>query len=327
MLFLFTACEQKPSIEGVWIGAYSCNSSLDLVNEFDTVRFLVDFSADSVVTKKFDYQRHGEKDEQCASPYSIKGDTLQFDQHTYIINAIAQDSLVFGIVGYDSSYVVFKRISATSENDIPELSSRAFSLTGLNYTDSLEFISDSLFLFVGSKNQNTQSNRWAINRYKSLNFLVIDHYGYPPLLINDISPDQINLTLFGLNVSPFVMKEIKSERTTADLMGKWIGKTENDSLIPPLPPPPPFLFEMAHTENLELEIGLDSLAISWGYFHWTKKYTLSATGDLLLFPDNEDIARSKLRIIEFNKNELTLQGAILSYSPDLHSTFTLERQP
>ncbi|NQX97408.1 MAG: hypothetical protein HRT73_05950 [Flavobacteriales bacterium] len=128
---------------------------------------------------------------------------------------------------------VYKRIKLSESPKNIEIKNKSYSLISKNYSDSIDFINDSVSLHFGNYSSNYRANHWTINNYKNLSFLVIDGlFESPPLLIKSIENGAIHLELYYDEIIDFELKLLNHKIDTTGLLGKWIYPETSDNSIP-----------------------------------------------------------------------------------------------
>lgn len=303
-LILFTSCNSQNNLEGIWFGAYKIEKH-EKTTTFSPNPLLLDISKDSVVLKTFDFSHTGKGtgDSLHVFNYSIIGNKLIFDKDTFLIKGITKDSLILGGFSEKESDFVFKKLPEKKRVDI-NLENKAFSLTGPNYADSIDFINDSLFLSIGNVFNTNRVTRWAINSYKTYSFLVFDQIQILPFLIDKSSGNEIFLKLFFTTIRDFKLSPLDFAKDTNGIIGIWVWpfSYQPDLPLPPSPPDYPFdgdtrKYVRIRSDSLELE--------QYGRVS-SKKWLLNSTKEYIYFPDE---LRSKAiwKIISVDENHLQIE--------------------
>ena len=311
-LMILISCESSNELEGIWIGAYQIHYSSDKPS-LSSMRQLLDFSSNEIIYKTFDYPSLEEKDTIKTLEYSIEGDNLIFDSDTFLIKNITQDSL---ILSFHSDYkrdLVFKRLIEKEEEIKIDLKETAFKLIGPNYSDSIDFINDSLILHIGNTfNTHYRSTKWAINSYKSFDFLVFDQFDSPPFLIENSSRNEISLKLFFTSIKDFKMTKIEKIKDTSGIVGDWVWPFHHRQEFS-LPPPPPIYRDDIDTK-LYLRIKTDSLEIEQYGKIKSEKWELNSTNNFIYFPENIKTKYGVWKILKLNGDELVIERNRKFYS-------------
>jgi hypothetical protein len=304
-LIILISCKSENELEGIWIGAYQIHYS---GNDYSltSLRLLLDISNDEIIYKTFDYPMFNEKDTIEITKYSLNENSLIFDSDTFLIKRLTKDSLILSSRSDYERDLVFKKLTENNKNLKLDFKYNAFSLIGTNYADSIDFINDSLILHIGDVfNTNYRLTKWAINRYKSFDFLVFDQFESPPFLIKYRSENEIFLKLFFTTIKDFKMTKIENVKDTSGLIGNWVWPFQFRQGFP-LPPPPPNYPEDFDTK-LYLKIKSDSLEIEqYGKVN-SKKWELNSTNDFIYFPEDKMTKYGVWKIIELDKNNLTVE--------------------
>ncbi len=305
VLVLLTSCNTGNQLEGIWIGAYKSHNYGDTPS-YSSMRLLLDISKNEIVLKTFDYPMFEEKDSIRKSKYSINKNNLIFDSDTFLIKGIAEDSLILSIKSdYELDFVLKKLPEKIKKQNI-DIQNNAFSLIGPNYADSIDFINDSLILHIGNVfNTNYRLRKWAINSYKSLDFLVFDQIESPPLLIDKCFDNEVSLKLYSTTIKDFKMTRIDNLMDTNRIVGNWVSPFKNNTDLP-IPPPPPNYSENVDTK-LYLRIKKDSLEIEQFGRTNSKKWMLNSTKEFIYFPWDLLTKDCAWRILEIDGDELKIE--------------------
>ncbi|WP_321515491.1 hypothetical protein [Marinifilum fragile] len=304
-LIILNSCESSNELEGVWIGAYQIHYSGD-EPVLSSMRLLLDISKDEIVYKTFDYPMFDENDSMIISKYSIDENNLIFDNDTFLIKGITNDSLVLSINSHYKRDVIFKRLPENNEKQSIDIINNAYSLIGPNYADSIDFINDSLILHIGNVfNTNYRSRKWAVNSYKSYDFLVFDQLESPPFLINKSSSNEISLKLFYTTIKDFKLTQIENKIDTSGFVGNWVWPfLERQDF--PLPPPPLYFPENGDT-RLYLRIKTDTLEIEQFGRTKSKLWKLNSTNDFIYFPKDLLTKDGVWKILKIDGDKLEIE--------------------
>jgi hypothetical protein len=304
-LIILISCESENELEGVWIGAYQVHNSGD-EPLLSSMRLLLDISKDELIYKTFDYPMFEERDSVQILNYSFNGKSLTLGSDTFLVKNLTKDSLVLNLSSNYECDLVFKRLFVNNNNNNNSLKidikNKAFSLTGPNYADSIDFINDSLILHIGNAFMpSRRSTKWAINSYKTFDFLVFDKLGSPPFLIENSSSNEISLKLFFNSIKDFTMTKIEINKYARGIVGDWVCPSQNRQGVP-LP---------RHLEGadpkLYLRIKSDSLEIEQYGKIKSKKWKLNSTNNFIYFPEKINTKNGVWKIIKVNEDELIIE--------------------
>ncbi|WP_066632127.1 hypothetical protein [Labilibacter marinus] len=298
-LLVLTSCQPKSKLEGIWIGAYKIDHT-----ESDSVimtnRYLLDIEKEELTVKVFDYPMSGRIGLTERFKYILTKDSLKTVSDTFLIKSLNTDSLVLNHTINNKRDLVFKRLLQDKTSPNVELTNKAFVIKYPHYTDSIDFINDSLFMEI---DRSFRTTRWSISNYKGFKFLIIDKIAYPLYLIHSCSEHEVNLKRFANVVMDYKMTEIECKMDTCGLIGKWICPI-NDSI--PLPPVPLWgLLDADPKESLIIE--KDSIKISQFGRTEVKKWELNSTNELIYFPECNSRESKVWRIVQLSKIKLKLE--------------------
>lgn len=305
--YLLVSFKPENKLKGVWIGAYQIHYS-GVDKQFTPIRLLMDFSDDTVVIKTFDYRsfNNGSEDTLEAKNYTLIGNKFILGLDTCSLKSLTPDSLVLGFFNSYEREVVLKKLSSEHQRLKTSLKSNAYSLVGENFTDSLDFVNDTLVRHFGKDRLiKNKVSRWSIGRYKSFDFLVVDDYGYPPLLVCTDSINCLGLKLYSTEIKIFKLSQINSVNDTIGLIGNWICTVSQNEKRPILPPPINFKGDI--DTNLYVKISKDSIKIDQYGRTKIKHWKLNSTLNFLYFPDEKNSKYGVWKIDSVNNNNLTIE--------------------
>ncbi|TLX76539.1 hypothetical protein E9993_06525 [Labilibacter sediminis] len=285
-LVIFISCQShQTGLEGIWIGAYQIHYS-ENDSILGTMRYILDISSNNLIYKTFDYPTYRKKDTIQVSKYKYVDQFLIIESDTFIVKNLTKDSLVLNLQSNYESDLIFKKLPKKRRTQQLKLKNRAFSLTGPNYADSIDFINDSLILHIGNKfNTIYRSTQWNINSYKSFEFLIFDQIESPPFLIENSTENEITMKLFFTTIQDFKMTELYNVKDTIGMVGNWVWPYQINQNSPIPPPPPNYPKDI--DPKLYLRINKDSLEVEQFGRTKSKKWRLNTTNDYIIF--NEDI--------------------------------------
>ena len=297
------------NIEGIWIGAYQIHYSGEKA-VYSSLRTLIEVDKDEITFKTFDYPQMGEIDSIHSMTYHRSGyvltDKSNSKSDTLKIKLISEDSIVFsGFNSYERDWV-YKRIKLSESPKNIEIKNKSYSLISENFSDSIDFINDSVSLHFGIYSSIHRESHWSINNYKNLSFLVIDRYESPPLLIKSIDNGVIHLELYHNKINDFELRLLNHKIDTNGLVGKWMYPETSEKNIP-LPPPPPHLPDYVDMKTY-INFTNDSVSITQYGRVKTKAWRLNSTHDFIYFPNELNSENSFWDIIELKEDKLTLRN-------------------
>ena len=175
ILGLCISCSSKEYLEGTWIGAYSYSNTSDS-NMNLPQRIVVTFEEDNYFAQSFKYDYRSESDFEKGT-YEYDGETIFYKSdkaNTALLEIISKDSLVIkGLEGANNT--VYKRLedSLKSKSDHIDLKGKRFLRTSSNYSDTLNFINDSIII-----------KSWENNRKLEMHWERISHSGFEILFMD-----------------------------------------------------------------------------------------------------------------------------------------------
>jgi hypothetical protein len=300
-LISIISCQSSNKIEGIWIGAYQIHYHDGKPIFLSSMRLLLDISKDEIAIKTFNYPMYEEKDSTITHKYHIDKNYLIINSDTFIIKGVTGDSLILGIQSdYDSDYV-FKRLSQTNKKNKINFQNKAFSLAGHNYSDSIDFINDSLILHIGNKfNTNNSYTNWSINSYKSFDFLVLNQFESPPFLIDKSSAKNVSLKLFSTKILEFEMTLLENINDTNGLIGNWVQ-------FAAIPSPYHIQDKKDADIRKHLRITKDNIEIKQINRTHIRKWKINSTNHFIYFPENNMTNFEVWKILEISDNKLVIE--------------------
>ena len=139
-------------------------------------RVVVTFEEDNYFAKSFKYDNRSESDFEKGS-YDYDGKTIFYNSdktNTALLEIISKDSLVIkGLEGANNT--VYKRLedSLKSKSDHIDLKSKRFLRTSQDYSDTLNFINDSIVIKSGESNRKLEMH-WERISHNGFEILFMD---------------------------------------------------------------------------------------------------------------------------------------------------------
>jgi hypothetical protein len=172
---LFISCNSGQKLEGSWIGAYSYSNISDSTMHLPH-RNVVTFENNKYFVTRFKYDYRSESDFEKGT-YEYNGESIFFNSdktNTAFIENMNKDSLVIkGSKGTNNT--VYKRLedSLKSKIDHFDLKGKRFLRTSVKYSDTLDFINDSIII-----------KSWQNNRKLEIHWEKINHNGFDILFMD-----------------------------------------------------------------------------------------------------------------------------------------------
>lgn len=208
ILGLIISCNSKEKLEGTWIGAYSYSNTSDS-NMNLPQRIVITFEEDKYFAKSFKYDYSSESDFEQGT-YEYEGDTIFYNSgkaNTAILDIISRDSLVIkGMEGANNT--VYKRLEDSLKNrsENIQLIDKRYLMTSKNYTDTLNFINDSLVV-KSSDNSGKPGTYWEKINHNGFDILFIEYN--TPLIFRQKRNETIFLTGLYKNSYDFELIELE----------------------------------------------------------------------------------------------------------------------
>lgn len=303
----WSSCRTEKQLQGAWVGAYRVYQN---GGELEYVPFsmVVEFKEDSLNSIDFSHQGGTNFVAKNKAEYKLVDDLLLSSEHegrwdTLHVKAITSDSLILGLpLGWDA---VFKKLPETASPKNVKLTGNAYHISSYNYSDSLDFVNDSIMLHIGSDANVFRTSLWSVVDFGDYKFWVNSELRSPPLLITSYSDATIDLQVYHKDVVNFKMEKLDKQLDLSLLQGKWVEAADT-SALKLLLPPPPNLPEDAD-RRLHMEFDGDSLIRQkFGKSH-TTKWTPNNTNRFIYFKAKSPYDLVCWRILHLDTNKLIIK--------------------
>ncbi len=277
-----------------------------------TLRYLIEIKSDSITFKYFDWPSQLQKDTIEKHNFIIVKNYLiinsEYGPDTFQIDHVNKDSIVFE-VGESDKYknkLIFKKLVTPPKLQYLDLSNKAYAIVCDNgYTDSIDFINDSILLHIRNDRFIHIVDKWFINEYKGFKFLIIGDIENLPQLITSSNNDLIELIIFRPNELNVEMNLLTSEIELKQLYGSWheISRKNLDSIEYKWSKPLPDNVDW----RINLNITKDSIEILELNRKRKLKWIPNTTNQYIYFPDDFDTENSTWKITLLEKDRLKIE--------------------
>ncbi len=309
ILVLLSSCTTKTDLEGVWIGAYRTEGS-DSHKNISSLAQIIEFKGDSAILSSFANPNQLEPQKVEKTKFELTDDLLIFSTNslmdTFKIRSNIGDSLVLESMESYKSQLVFKRFQPSNKIiEVPKLTGNAFILQGENWLDTLDFLSDSIFVsFQGLTKHKPNTDKWAFNAFRNDQFIIFNYWRDNwPVRVVKITIDTVFLEVESTKKHFFKLIRIHSKKDISSLLiGNWIESWKIPSNN--IPPPPCAL--RGEEYNSFLTFAVDSVYFTLCENTWSKSWELNSTNEFVCFYNSGGLTES-WRIVEFCDNKLCLK--------------------
>lgn len=278
---LLFSCKQNNDLSGTWIGAYYFDPNSTFGSKFP-LNWLVEVSDDEMKVSTLKVDGVHAPNRFTSIKYQRKGNQIfiYFDNDIDSIAIVSKndDSIVLQYQQEGESKFVFKKFTRGTSPKMPTLSGKSFHLFSGDYSDSISFITDSMFINISR--DAVRGKRWATTTVHDYRFLLLGDYG-PPLYVKSIRNDTVTLESFG-GGSKYISLVTLNDKNLS-LEGSWeeVGRLYKKD-FPPLP----------DLGKMKLTFGADSCEISYGARLIKRRWRLNSTSEILYFvPIGKDLDR------------------------------------
>jgi hypothetical protein len=298
---LLFSCKQNNDLSGTWIGAYHFVPNSSFGSKFH-LNLLVEVSDDELKVSTLRLDGVHAPKRFTSLKYRRKGDQIliYFDNKLDSIAIVSTnvDSIVLQYHEEGESKFVFKKFTRGTSPTMPTLSGKSFHIFSANYSDSISFITDSMFINISR--DAVRGKRWALTTVHDYRFLLIGDYG-PPLYVKSIKNDTVTLENFGGGDKYISLVTLNDKNLS--LEGHWeeVGRIYNKDYIP-----------LRDRGKMKLTFGADSCEISYGDRVINRRWRLNSTAEILFFdPIGKDNDREWVWYVEKAGDSLIIDRRIL----------------
>ena len=202
-----TSCQNEKKLNGTWISSYrfSDNDTIkDYVVGGSDFNELITFDNGTFNYKEFIY-----KNERTAQ-FKLKGKNFVIDgnevYNSEVIDPLTKDSIVFKGNG---SNKVYKRITDSLKNKSPnlKLTGKKFARNFRKWTDTIQFINDSVYTSNSWKFGDSNHFRWERINQNGFDLLFTENYA--PFILKKQIGNEIYVSILGNKKEDYILKEIE----------------------------------------------------------------------------------------------------------------------
>ena len=305
---LLICCKPHQELSGVWCLTQSVK---DEKKTFDTsFKALFDFNKDSVKIITIGDPSTGDysKVNVLKGSYVYTSSSLTFDFGEKMKFKVKQDnnSIYLSNKKLNIDRVEFKQLDTTLRSQLisKDCFNGSYLISNENYTDSVDFINDSIVLYTGKYDINIRAKKWDIIHYNMINILNIHKTIHEIIMIKSCSKDKIILQSPFFNDLTLNLSPTSSNINKSDFFGNWT-EVSNSEIKPPLPPG-----LKPGEELLKLEINSESIKKTIRRRESNNKWNISNDGKRIYFTDKFDQFRDESfswKVLNLKEDEMTLK--------------------
>lgn len=313
ILSLTSCVNQEEELEGLWVLDYEIFEggvkSYELAH-----REVFSFEKDILTIKGFSCRSFSSDSYEYSVPLGKESFSFSTGYFKHSLVGFSRDSLLFDCDNSSSDsdcrQLVLKpvrELARKTEMKNSDFVGKAFRFQWPYFTDSLEFVNDSLLLRITTDKRRDRYNQWELDHFKGVDFLVLQNeYCYLPVLYNRADSQ------FTFSGGKLFMEEMAPIFEKENLLGTWeITLVELDSLRQISILDPDFLrvesIPCPNQEDVRLVIEEDSIAVSLCGETNKWKYQINTLGNFLL----PEIADNRSKDFSFVIKELKAEEMIL----------------
>ena len=195
-------------MNGTWISAYTYEKNKPITDTLTGIPFnqIISFQDNVYRFKEFKYDFH---DNEGTEEFELKGNRLIFNKEKYsfdTIEPITKDSIV--IKNTNPRNKVYKRLNDSLKNHSNDYNflGKKFVRNYRNWTDTIQFVNDSVYISSNWKMDNTDL-MWERINYNGFDILFTSIY--PPFVIKKKIDNKIYISTFGTIKEDYIIKEIQ----------------------------------------------------------------------------------------------------------------------
>jgi hypothetical protein len=204
-----TSCQNEKKLNGTWISAYEYDERDSLKEPTTGIPFneILAFNDGTLKIKEFKYDWY---EKERSFKFKLKGDKLVIEDNEAdfadIIDPMTNDSIVINSLSSPLTRV-YKKLadSLKSESVNFKLKGKKFIRNYKKWTDTIQFINDSVYVSNSWKLGNSELN-WERVNYNGFDILFTDIY--PPFIIKKKRGNDIYLSSFDKEKEDYILKEI-----------------------------------------------------------------------------------------------------------------------
>ena len=211
LIFILSSCQNEKKLSGTWLSAYEYNAGDSSKKPTTGIPFnqVISFSNETFEIKEFRYDWY---EDQQTNEYKLVDDKLIIAenkaQFSDVIDPITRDSLVFNSQNSPLNRV-YKRLPDSLKNQLSDftLAGKKFIRNYRQFTDTIEFINDSVYTSSALKIGGESDLMWERINHNGFDILFTD--GFVPFVLKKKVGEEISVSTFQYAKEDFVLKEIK----------------------------------------------------------------------------------------------------------------------
>lgn len=262
-------------LSGTWIGAYYFNPNSSFKSK-SPLNWFVEVSNDELKVSTLKVDGIHAPNRLTSLKYRQKGNQLfiYYDDGVDSVEIVSKNDkrVVLRYHEEGKTKFIFKLFTRGPSPKMSTLSGKSFHLFSKNYSDSISFINESMFINISR--DAVRGTRWAATSVHDYRFLLLGEFAAPPLYVKSIMNDTITLENFGAGNKYIYLVGLKEKYLS--LEGHWeeVGRINKGNL-----PPPP------GNGKMELTFDADSCEIFNGAKLIKRRWRLNSTSEILYFDE------------------------------------------
>jgi hypothetical protein len=187
-------------------------------------RTIFQFQDDSVSVFTFGNRASGNLGEELIekNQFEFEDDQLIVNQNHFTPSKFENGFYLFPLDNPSDTLILTKlNLDLLEHNLAPVRFSGSYRIEAENYADSIDFISDTSFLFT-SKKKKTKVQGWSLHYYENLQILNLHNTFFPLLLLDSVYDDRIVFRVFDQQDQKVVFTPNSSNLKIEQLSGDWL---------------------------------------------------------------------------------------------------------
>jgi hypothetical protein len=224
-------------------------------------RTIFQFQDDSVSVFTFGNRASGNLGEELIekNQFEFEDDQLIVNQNHFTPSKFENGFYLFPLDNPSDTLILTKlNLDLLEHNLAPVRFSGSYRIEAENYADSIDFISDTSFLFT-SKKKKTKVQGWSLHYYENLQILNLHNTFFPLLLLDSVYDDRIVFRVFDQQDQKVVFTPNSSNLKIEQLSGDWL---EIESSMIKGPPPPPGNDNLVGSRYYHRDLNITSSALN-----------------------------------------------------------------
>lgn len=222
--FSFFTCDNKPSLDGTWIGLYELPYSA-FKDNYAHIQYVMEIKGNNLYGKDLYIFA---KDTVSSLPinYNSKHDQLIINEKGKIdslfIKIVSSDSIVLSYQKDTIRDRLFKKLRPTEAKEQLVLSGKVFRYKNGSNEGIVDFYNDSLSRNFDGSHWGHMGTYWKIKKFHGWQFLTLDTGG-TPLVLKSIDNGKLVFNQYGKNIHDVFLEEIEGKsEMDENIYGKWV---------------------------------------------------------------------------------------------------------